>query len=149
MKTPACPDAAPDSARMTLAQISATCAGGLPLPPADTLGPQASPFAEPWQAHAFAMTVLLHQRGAFSWPEWATALTARIRAAQAQGDADDGNTYYRHWLDALEHMVIERGMGSAEQVHALEHAWEEAAERTPHGEPIVLQPARIALALQG
>ncbi|MFM8609740.1 MAG: nitrile hydratase accessory protein [Burkholderiaceae bacterium] len=129
------PHATADSARMTLAQISAACADGLPLPPS---GARGSPFAEPWQAQAFAMTVLLHQRGVFSWPEWAAALTAQIRSAQASGDADDGSTYYQHWLDALEQMVIERGLGTPEQIHELEHAWEDAAERTPHGQPIVL-----------
>ena len=35
-------------------------------------------FAEPWQAQAFAMTLQLHQRGLFSWPEWAAALAAQI-----------------------------------------------------------------------
>ena len=32
-------------------------------------------FAEPWQAEAFAMTVALHERGLFSWGEWAAALS--------------------------------------------------------------------------
>ena len=127
-----------DSARMTLAQISAACAGGLPLPPSTAQQAHASPFAEPWQAQAFAMTVLLHQRGLFTWPEWAAALTAQIRSAQAKGDADDGSRYYQHWVDALEQLVIERGVGTPGQIHALEHAWEDAAERTPHGQPIVL-----------
>lgn len=138
-----------DSARLTLAQISAACAGGLPLPPSTASDAQGSPFAEPWQAQAFAMTVLLHQRGVFTWPEWAAALTVQIRAAQAAGDADDGSTYYRHWLDALEQLVIERGLGTPEQIHALEHAWEDAADRTPHGQPIVLDDAAVARAVSG
>lgn len=136
-----------DSARMTLAQISAACAGGLPLPPSTAHDAHASPFAEPWQAQAFAMTVLLHQRGLFTWPEWAAALTARIRSAQTGGDADDGSTYYQHWVDALEQMVIERGLGTPEQIHALEHAWEDAAERTPHGQPIVLADGVVEVAI--
>ena len=31
-------------------------------------------FREPWEAHAFALAVSLHQRGLFTWPEWAEAL---------------------------------------------------------------------------
>jgi nitrile hydratase accessory protein len=67
--------------------------------PRDSDGPV---FNEPWEARAFAMTVALHQRGVFTWPEWAEALSQQIRAAQAAGDADLGHTYYQHWLRALE-----------------------------------------------
>ena len=31
-------------------------------------------FREPWEAHAFAMAVRLHERGLFTWPEWAATL---------------------------------------------------------------------------
>jgi nitrile hydratase accessory protein len=103
-------------------------------------------FTAPWQAQAFALVLALHERGAFSWPEWAAALTEAIRAAQARGDADDGSTYWQHWLDALESIVIARGLGDAPRIHALEHAWADAAERTPHGQPIVLDAAARALA---
>lgn len=130
---------ATSTATMTLADIARTCGELLPLPPEE----DGTVFAQPWQAHAFAMTLLLHERGLFSWPEWAAALTAQIRAAQARGDADSGTTYYQHWLDALEHLVIARQLGTPEQIHALEHAWEAAAARTPHGQPIVLEPADL------
>ena len=124
----------------TLADIARQCGDGLPLPAAtgaDTV------FAEPWQAHAFAMAVQLHARGLFTWPEWAAALSAEIRAAQAAGDADDGRRYYHHWLNALETLVIARRAGTAEQLHALEHAWDAAAQRTPHGQPITLSEHEI------
>ena len=48
---------------------------------AETGGPV---FAEPWQAQAFAMAVQLHERGLFTWPEWAETLGRRIRLAPAQ-----------------------------------------------------------------
>jgi nitrile hydratase accessory protein len=82
------------------------------------------------------MTVHLHAQGLFTWPEWAAALTAQIKGAAV----DDGSQYYQHWLEALEQMVLRKQVGTAEQLHALEHAWEAAAERTPHGEAIELQP---------
>ncbi|MBK7473225.1 MAG: nitrile hydratase accessory protein [Betaproteobacteria bacterium] len=66
-------------------------------------------FRAPWEAHAFALVVQLHERGLFTWPEWAAALSAQIRAAQAAGDADLGDTYYRHWLAALEALVAAKG----------------------------------------
>lgn len=103
-------------------------------------------FTAPWQAQAFALVLALHERGLFTWPEWATALSEAIRRAQAQGDADIGDTYYSHWLDALESLVIAKGLGSGAQLHALEHAWADAAARTAHGDPIVLSATDRALA---
>jgi nitrile hydratase accessory protein len=97
-------------------------------------------FAEPWQAQAFAMTLALHQRGLFSWPEWADALSRQISAAQAAGDADRGDTYYRHWLAALETLVAARGASSPDELARHRDAWDRAAERTPHGQPIELRP---------
>lgn len=113
----------------------------LPLLPADEDGPV---FAEPWQAQAFAMAVHLHARGAFAWSEWAQALSAAIRRAQAAGDADLGDTYYLHWLDALEHLVSEKGLGNATALAGLRGAWAEAAARTPHGRPITIHPSTLA-----
>ena len=115
----------------------------LPGLPRDADGPV---FAAPWQAQAFALTLALHERGAFTWPEWAAALAAAIQSAQAAGDPDTGHTYYRHWLNALETLVLQKGLADAARLHALEHAWEAAAERTPHGEPIALNDAERAIA---
>jgi len=112
---------------------------GLPIGQAE--GEAASPvFAEPWQAQAFAMTLQLHQRGLFSWPEWAAALSAQIGLAQQAGDADLGNTYYDHWLAALEALVAAKGAAPADELARCARAWDHAAERTPHGQPIVLRP---------
>ena len=127
---------------MTLAEIASACAidgAGLPMPPSAN---GERHFSEPWQAHGFALTLLLHQKGVFSWVEWAEALAARIRQAQAGGDPDDGSGYYRHWIDALEQLMITREIATAGQLHALAHAWARAAEHTPHGQPIVLTPVQ-------
>jgi nitrile hydratase accessory protein len=115
----------------------------LPGLPQDDAGPV---FSAPWQAQAFAMTLVLHERGLFTWSEWAQALSQAIARAQAAGDPDLGDTYYRHWLDALETLLQAKGLARAETLHALEHAWEDAAERTPHGQPVELLPHEIALA---
>ncbi len=104
--------------------------------PADGHGPV---FREPWEAHAFALAVSLHERGLFTWPEWAAALAAQIDAAQAGGDADLGDTYYRHWLAALETLVQRKGASSQAELARYRDAWDHAADRTPHGRPIELQ----------
>lgn len=95
-------------------------------------------FAKPWQAQAFALALLLHQRGLFTWPEWAETLSQQIAAAQAAGDADLGDNYYRHWLAALEALVSAKGASTSEELARHRDAWEHAAQRTPHGRPIEL-----------
>jgi nitrile hydratase accessory protein len=62
-------------------------------------------FNEPWEARAFAMTLALHERGVFTWSQWADALSREIDRAHASGGADLGDTYYRHWLLALESLA--------------------------------------------
>ena len=84
------------------------------------------------------MTLQLYEQGLFTWPEWAAMLAAQIRQAQAAGDPDTGDTYYRHWLSALERMVAEKSLLSAHELSERRDAWDRAARATPHGEPIVL-----------
>jgi nitrile hydratase accessory protein len=96
-------------------------------------------FKAPWEAQAFAMAVLLHERGLFTWSEWAETLAAEIRRAQKLGDPDNGRTYYRHWLNALEKLVIAKGVTSAGMLGVLKEQWDTAARETPHGEPVLLR----------
>jgi nitrile hydratase accessory protein len=118
----------------TLARRAADAVPGIPR---DAEGPV---FREPWEAQAFAMAVALHARGLFTWPEWAAMLAQEIKRAQAAGDPDTGETYYRHWLNALERIVAEKGVADNEILARYRNAWDRAAERTPHGAPIALRP---------
>src|SRR5258708_5449393 len=90
-------------------------------------------FKEPWEAKAFAMVLRLYERGLFSWAEWAGALAQEIVAARASGDADLGDTYYQHWLRALETLVARKGAASIDELTRCQRAWADAAARTPHG----------------
>ena len=96
-------------------------------------------FAAPWQAHAFAMVLALHENGLFTWPEWAAALAEAIKAAQAAGDRDTGETYYAHWLAALERLLAAKGVATPDALARYRKAWDTAAHRTPHGTPIELR----------
>jgi nitrile hydratase accessory protein len=107
----------------------------LPAIPRDAAGPV---FREPWEAQAFAMAVALHQRGTFTWSEWAAALAAEIKSAQAEGDPDTGETYYRHWLAALEKLVAAKRLASGAELATRRDQWDRAARATPHGQPIEL-----------
>ena len=101
-------------------------------------------FREPWEAHAFAMAVRLHEQGLFTWPQWAATLAEEIDRAQAAGDPDTGETYYHHWLATLERLVAEQGAASAAEQERTREAWRHAADRTPHGHPIALEPSDFA-----
>ena len=96
-------------------------------------------FREPWEAHAFAIVIKLHERGAFTWNEWADALAKQISKAQGEGDVDNGETYYQHWLTAVETLVAKKGFSTLEELSRYRDAWDCAADRTPHGQPIELR----------
>ncbi len=113
----------------------------VPTIPRDIDGPV---FRAPWEAQAFAMTVALHQRGVFTWAEWAAALSAQIKRAQAAGDPDTGETYYQHWLATLENLIAEKGVTTHATLHRYRDAWDHAADRTPHGQPIELEAGDFA-----
>lgn len=107
---------------------------GLPL---NSDGPV---FREPWEAQAFAMAVALRERGFFTATEWAETLGAEIKRAQAAGDPDRGDTYYHHWLAALERIVAAKQLSDTATLRRYSDAWSNAALRTPHGTPIELKP---------
>ena len=103
--------------------------------PRDAEGPV---FRAPWEAQAFAMALALIERGVVGWHEWTAALAAAIRDAQARGDPDTGDTYYLHWMSALETIVAEKGLFDAATLLRRKRAWDTAARNTPHGKPITL-----------
>jgi nitrile hydratase accessory protein len=109
--------------------------------PRDADGPV---FREPWEAQAFAMTLALHERGLFTWSEWASMLADEIKRAQHAGDPDTGETYYRHWLAALERIVADKGAADIPALARYRDAWDHAADRTPHGKPIELREEDFA-----
>jgi nitrile hydratase accessory protein len=105
-----------------------------PLPLGDAPGDEPV-FREPWEAQAFSMAVALHQRGVFTWKEWADTLAAVI------ADPRSANLpYYEQWLAALERLSTERALVDPAELARRKEAWRMAAARTPHGQPIVLPP---------
>jgi len=107
----------------------------MPLLPKDEEGPI---FAEPWQAHAFAMAVRLCEEGHFVWQEWVEEFSQQIKNAQAAGDPDLGDTYYLHWINCLEEMVAKKEIVSKNDMMSRKEEWRQAYLHTPHGEPVSL-----------
>jgi nitrile hydratase accessory protein len=97
-------------------------------------------FREPWEAQAFALVLSLHERGVFTWQEWTATLADEIKKAQTAGDPDTGETYYHHWLAALERLVAAKGLADCETLARTCKAWRRASARSPHGTPIKLKP---------
>lgn len=77
------------------------------------------------------MVVALLERGLFSWSEWSEALGAEIARAPERD-------YYESWLEALEGLVARKGAATRGELAGLAQDWLDAAEATPHGQPIVL-----------
>jgi len=57
---------------------AARAAGAIADLPRDDDGPV---FREPWEAQAFAMALALHERGLFTWKEWAATLAEEINTS--------------------------------------------------------------------
>jgi nitrile hydratase accessory protein len=128
----------PSATRRTAVQRAADAVPGIPRDAGGLV------FREPWEAQAFALALALHERGLFTWTEWAATLADEIKRAQAAGDPDTGETYYRHWLAALERLVMEKGIANDALLQRYQAAWDHAADRTPHGMPIELTPEDFA-----
>lgn len=97
-------------------------------------------FNAPWEAKAFAMTLGLHKRGVFEWSDWCDTLAAEISLAQAAGDPDLGDTYYQHWLSALEKMITKKDVTDEARLLAVKEDWRAADEHRGFGEAPILVP---------
>jgi nitrile hydratase accessory protein len=114
--------------------------GDVPPIPADVDGPV---FREPWEAQAFALTLRLHEAGAFTWQEWTDALSAEIREAREAGEPDTGERYYHFWLHALEELLETKGVVSHAQ---LEERREYVKRTRPTGHDHVARRDPVAIA---
>jgi len=110
----------------------------LPSLPHDEEGPV---FAEPWQAQAFAMAVKLSEQGVFTWKEWTIELAEELQKTASSGSVDDGSQYYEHWVAALERLVIAKSPIKPATLKKRKQAWSDAYRHTPHGKPVLLEPA--------
>ena len=96
-------------------------------------------FLEAWEAQAFAMMMVLKERGYLTAKEWTEALSNKIAAAQGRGEPSDGTGYYHAWLAALEKAVVVKGLMTTAELARRKVEWNEAAGATPHGQPIELR----------
>lgn len=96
------------------------------------------PFAEPWQARAFALAVIASKQGCFSGSEWTHALGRELRLASGPDPTTAAASYFECWLSALQSLLLAKGAVGRGELRERRHAWEEAYRTTPHGMPVGL-----------
>jgi nitrile hydratase accessory protein len=72
-------------------------------------------FDAAWEARVFGMTISMHERQHFEWNEFRDELIEEIAEADREGSPA---TYYERWLEAFEHLLIEKGFLTHEELAA-------------------------------
>jgi nitrile hydratase accessory protein len=92
---------------------------------ADINGPAAIPrrngepvFNELWESRIFGAAVVLCEQGLFEWVEFRERLIAEIAVADGRdaAGAQPSTSYYEHFLSALEHLLVEKGICDGEEI---------------------------------
>jgi nitrile hydratase accessory protein len=97
-------------------------------------------FAAPWEASAFALLVLLHQRKHFAWQDWVAVFAEEIAADK--GRTSSIHSYYEIWTRALERMVSACGLVDSDSIDERTEMWRKAYLATPHGQEVLLGNAK-------
>jgi nitrile hydratase accessory protein len=101
----------------------------------DTLDGRAAPprkngelvFDAPWESRAFGMAVALYEQGAYRWEEFSARLAIEIVADAGNGPPNEAvlpvapeaeAAYYGRWLEALQTLLIEKGLLLTEELDA-------------------------------
>ncbi|SHI78750.1 nitrile hydratase accessory protein [Shimia gijangensis] len=95
-------------------------------------------FEAPWHAQLFALTVHLHEKGVFTWPDWTVDFGVTLADHRLSGDLNGGDDYFNAWLATLERVLQDNKMASGAAVEDMRSAWEQAYLSTPHGHPVKL-----------
>ena len=72
-------------------------------------------FDETAEARVFGMAIAMHEQGRFAWDDFRDRLVDEIASAERDG-IDSG--YYERWLNALERLLVDRGLLSREELGA-------------------------------
>jgi nitrile hydratase accessory protein len=72
-------------------------------------------FDAAWEARVFGMTISMHERSLFDWNEFRDELIEEIAIADREGSS---STYYERWLEAFEHLLVEKGLLTHEELEA-------------------------------
>ena len=95
-------------------------------------------FDEAWQAQLLAMVDQMIVNDVFSNALWSDTLGQNLKDAEADGKADDIDTYYAAVLTTFETLLAQSSEVSADIITERQQAWERAYLSTPHEQPVIL-----------
>lgn len=73
-------------------------------------------FDEPWESRAFGLAVALHRAGVVEWEEFRARLVDAIAAWERTSGGPEEWSYYARWHQALESLVVERGLVANDEI---------------------------------
>jgi nitrile hydratase accessory protein len=74
-------------------------------------------FHMPWEGRIFAMAVLMLEKGTYPWQSFNGSFVEEIgEAERSHPESDVASTYYRHWVKALEKVLIQQEIVTEEQL---------------------------------
>ena len=66
-------------------------------------------FSAPWHCELFALTISLYEKKVFNWDDWTNKLGNKLKN-EPVSMADNLDYYYSSWLEALEELVLHKGI---------------------------------------
>ena len=104
-------DSSPDRQRLGRLMETMPAAGVIPRRDQDLS------FDHPWEIRAFGLAVAASEAGHFDWPEFQAELIAVIRRWENDpATAGDEWRYYERWMEALQNLVVGRGMVATDEL---------------------------------
>jgi nitrile hydratase accessory protein len=85
-------------------------------------------FVEPWQARAFALALVLSERGMFSLRDFQGALIEKISLFEKEACVAGSDDYYTLWIEALEDLLARKNVLPENRLSLLERDVVEDAE---------------------
>jgi nitrile hydratase accessory protein len=73
-------------------------------------------FDAPWESRAFGLAVALDEAGVVDWDEFRARLVAQIAAWERAHPDAEGWSYYERWHEALEAVLVERGLAGQDEI---------------------------------
>jgi len=93
-------------------------------------------FVQPWHAQAFGTSMALSRAGMFTWREWVEMFAAIIRDEPQRPGEGSNAAYYRQWEQALETIILKKGLLSEADIANAAEDWRRSYIATPHGHPV-------------
>jgi|SRR5581483_12163191 len=73
-------------------------------------------FEAPWQARAFGMAVALANQRLYPWEAFRQHLIAEVAESTERAKESPAAAYYESWLASLEHVLMETGVCSEDEL---------------------------------